>query len=117
MRTPAGKECSFFYGDYFRGRKREECRLLASSNPPSPWKPSLCSSCPVPDILLANACKFLILEARLARPFPFLNQQVRILPRCEKTGRSGFDAHIGCGDCHPLPDIFTKELSDENTPD
>ena len=28
MKTPAGKECKFFYGDYYRGRQHEECRLL-----------------------------------------------------------------------------------------
>ena len=31
MRTPAGKECKYFYGNYFRGRKTEECRLLRES--------------------------------------------------------------------------------------
>jgi hypothetical protein len=31
MRTPAGTECKYFYGDYYRGRSQEECRLLAAS--------------------------------------------------------------------------------------
>ena len=31
MRTPAGTECPYFYGDYFRGRNLEECRLLKSA--------------------------------------------------------------------------------------
>ncbi len=106
MRTPAGKECRYFYGDYYRGRKNEECRLLSSASPPQQWKPDLCTQCPVPEILLANACPNLELRPRLARPFPFLYQQVNVQPFCNQTKRTGFDPHIGCGECHPLPAIF-----------
>jgi hypothetical protein len=109
MRTPAGKECRYFYGDYHRGRDREECRLLESASPPLTWKRSLCTSCPVPDILLANACSNLVLKPRLARPFPFISQQVEVDSYCTKTSRSGFDPHIGCGECHPLPPIFDED--------
>jgi hypothetical protein len=109
MRTPAGKECRYFYGDYFRGRKHEECRLLGDASPALPWRPALCSTCPVPEILLANACEYMILEPRLARPFPFLKQQVEVNAYCKKTNRSGFDPHIGCGECHPFPSIFREE--------
>jgi len=109
MRTPAGKECRYFYGDYYRGRKNEECRLLGNASPPLPWRPSLCSTCPVPEILLANACEHMLLEPSLGRSFPFLKQVVQIRAYCEKTNRAGFDPHIGCGECHPLPSIFTEE--------
>jgi hypothetical protein len=107
MRTPYGKECRYFYGDYYRGRNQEECRLLDAAR--ITWKPDLCNSCPVPDILLANACEHLIVEPVLERPFPFTKQRVKITPACIKTGRSGFDPHIGCGECHPLPNIFSSE--------
>lgn len=117
MRTPAGKECRYFYGDYFRGRKREECRLLASANPPLPWKGTFCASCPVPEILMANACEHMVLQPRLTRTLPFGFQQVRILTQCKKTNRSGFEAQIGCGECHPLPDIFTRGSLDKNSTD
>jgi len=116
MRTPAGKECRFFYGDYFRGRDREECRLLLSASPPLPWKPSLCTTCPVPEILLANACQNLELIPRLARPFPFLTQGVNVQSFCGKTRRSGFDPHIGCGECHPLHAIFEERPNEYNSP-
>jgi len=109
MRTPAGKECQYFYGDYYRGRKHEECRLLASNHPALHWTPDLCSTCPVPEILLANACTYMVLEPRVDRPFPFIKRQVRIRTYCTKTQRSDFDPHIGCGDCHPLPATFTGE--------
>ncbi len=110
MRTPAGKECRYFYGDYYRGRQREECRLLAAADPPLPWKAAMCRDCPVPDILLANACDHMLLKPRLARPFPFINQKVEVLAHCGKSGKSGFDPHVGCGDCHGLNDLFKDGL-------
>jgi hypothetical protein len=106
MRTPAGKECRFFYGDYYRGRNNEDCRLLSSASPPIRWKPDLCTSCPVPDILLANACQRMELIPRLDRPFPFIKQQVGVTAVCSREGKAGFDPHVGCGSCHPLPEIF-----------
>lgn len=108
MRTPAGKECRYFYGDYFRGRQVEECRLLGDHTPPLTWKPALCITCPVPDILRANACEHLVLSPELVRPFPFLRQQVKVDSFCTKTERGGFDPYIGCGECHPLPPVFTE---------
>ena len=106
MRTPAGKECRYFYGDYYRGRDHEECRLLNTQSPPLPWKPDLCTGCPVPEILLANACVYLELNPQLTRSFPFTRQQVKVKTYCSKTQRAGFDAHIGCGECHSLPPEF-----------
>ena len=110
MRTPAGKECRYFYGDYYRGRSHEECRLLESATPPLIWNRDLCKTCLVPDIQLANACPFMVLEPRLERSLPFLKQRVMIGVTCTKSNRSGFDPHIGCGLCHPLPPEFMKDL-------
>jgi len=110
MRTPAGKECRYFYGDYYRGREHEECRLLGSTTPPLPWSADLCITCPLPEILLANACPYLVLEPRLERSFPFLKRLVRVKSFCSKTQRKGFDPHIGCGECHPLPPEFTGDI-------
>ena len=109
MRTPAGKECRFFYGDYYRGRSHEECRLLGDASPALPLKPALCSTCPVPEILIANACEYMQLVPRLGRSLPFLKQRVEVSAHCQKTNRSGFDPHVGCGDCHPIPSIFLEE--------
>ena len=111
MRTPAGKECSYFYGDYFRGRTREECRLLSSADPPLSWRADLCNTCPVPDIHLANACSHMKLEPYIERPFPFLKRRVDVKTYCDQTNRKGFDPHIGCGQCHPLPLVFTGDNS------
>jgi hypothetical protein len=111
MRTPAGKECPYFYGDYYRGRENEECRLLNSASPALLWRADLCNTCPVPEIMLANACSDMILEPHLERQFPFLKRQVRVRTNCSKTNRRGFDPHIGCGECHPLPEVFTGDSS------
>lgn len=107
MRTPAGIECPHFYGDYHRGRDREECRLLQSSEPPQIWKPSLCKTCPVPGILRANACQDMRLNAQVTRsPFDLFQRRVQVTAWCEKTFRSVEKPEIGCGECHPLPPIF-----------
>lgn len=109
MRTPAGQDCPYFYGDYYRGREKEECRLLGAASPPLPWKPALCESCPVPGIARANACEFMQLRPKLVRPFPFTKQQVNVKPYCLKSQRQGFDPHTGCGECHALPSIFQEK--------
>ena len=108
MLTPAGKECRYFYGDYFRGRNNEECRLLGDASPPLTWKADYCTTCPVPNILLANACSYMELRPRLGRSFPFMKQKVDVSTYCNKTQRKGFDPHIGCGECHALPSVFTE---------
>jgi len=105
MRTPAGKECRYFYGNYFRGRQTEECRLLQASG--QRWSRDLCGSCPVPDVLRANACEFLRFEATIGRPLSAgLQRRVRMTARCEKVGREVTEPEIGCGECHPLPPEF-----------
>jgi len=112
MKTPAGQECDFFYGDYHRGREKEECRLLERTA--QLWKSELCFTCPVPAILQANACENMILEGFVERPFPFLKRKVRIEAFCRKTNRDVPEPHIGCGECHPLPSIFAGDISDSD---
>lgn len=102
MRTPAGFECKYFYGDYYRGRNQEQCRLLGAR-----WKHALCQTCPVASILRANACEHMQLTARLTRPLSVLFQtRVSISAYCRKNERAVREPHIGCGDCHPLPPVF-----------
>jgi hypothetical protein len=109
MRTPAGTECKYFFGDYHRGKNREECRLLYSTTPPLPWQPRLCESCPVPDILRANSCEHIQLKPSLKRPFPFLSQIVQVKAYCSKTNLDVKVPQIGCGECHQLPNVFLGE--------
>jgi hypothetical protein len=105
MRTPSGAECPYFYGDYARGRNREECRLLQGAN--LPWTPSLCATCPVPAIRRANACEFMQLRPTLARPLLNLfRKQVQVTAYCEKARKAVPEPEVGCGLCHPLPPEF-----------
>lgn len=105
MKTPTGIDCHYFYGDYFRGRSLEECRLLKAAG--QPWSPDLCKSCPVPGISRANACQNLTLHASVGRPFSAVFQRrVQVSAWCEKNKRAVAEPHIGCGECHPLPPIF-----------
>ena len=105
MRTPAGKECKYFYGNYYRGRSDEECRLLKASG--QQWTPDLCKTCPVPAIALANACEFLQLHATVARPLAAgFQRRVQVTAFCDKTHRAVAEPQIGCGECHALPFEF-----------
>ena len=108
MRTPAGSECPYFYGDYFRGRTVEECRLLKSSG--QRWSADLCRTCPVPGILRANACEHMQLRPTVGRPIAAAFQRrVQISTYCAKTRRAGFEPEIGCGECHPFPEVFNPK--------
>lgn len=105
MRTPTGFECKYFYGDYFRGRSVEECRLLQSSG--QKWTPDLCRTCPVPGIARANACEFQKLQATVTRPLSAaFARRVQVSAYCEKSRRAVKEPQIGCGECHPVPSIF-----------
>jgi hypothetical protein len=70
----------------------------------------MCFECPVPDILMANACPNMVLQPSLERPFPyvFVKPQVRIQAYCTKTTRKVTEPRIGCGECHPLPLEFIQ---------
>lgn len=108
MKTPAGTECPYFYGDYFRGRSVEECRLLKAHG--QRWSADLCRTCPVPGIVLANACQYMQLRPTVARPLgAAFQRRVRVSTYCTKTRRAGFEPEIGCGECHPFPDIFSAK--------
>jgi hypothetical protein len=102
MRTPAGKECPWFYGDYHRGRNIEECRLLKAAG--EKWSRDLCTHCPVPAITLANACEHMRLRLKIQRPLAALFQRrVHVSAFCDKVKREVSEPQIGCGECHYLP--------------
>jgi hypothetical protein len=105
MKTPAGRECPHFYGNYYRGRNVEECRLLQLNG--LQWTRDLCKTCPVPDIARANSCQHMKLKISVARPITAIFQQrVQVNAFCEKTKRDVVEPQIGCGECHALPFQF-----------
>ncbi|WKZ37990.1 MAG: hypothetical protein QY332_08610 [Anaerolineales bacterium] len=109
MKTPAGRECPHFFGDYYRGRNREECSLLKLYN--QQWTRDLCKTCPVPDILRANSCQHMKLKVEVARPITAIFQRrVQADAFCDKTQRGVPEPQVGCGECHALP--FTFEVKE-----
>ena len=76
MLTPAGTECPDYYADFSRGRSIQECRLVARNPHSDPWQPKLCGKCEVPDILRANGCSHMVLQARVVRRCLGLVQRV-----------------------------------------
>ena len=105
MRTPAGRECRYYYGDFHRGRNVQECRLIRRNPDSLPWKPELCETCPLPDILLANACPHMILDARVVKRFFGLKQRVEVSGWCKEHFLEVEHPHVGCGHCHEYRDI------------
>ncbi len=99
MRTPYGKECQFFYSDYFRGHETQACRLIERNPNSDPWSVSLCQTCPVPDILAANQNPNLRLRARVAKGFLGLTKKVEVEAICAKHGIEVKDPKAGCEQC------------------
>ena len=115
MKTPAGKECDYFYGDYFRGRTLEECRLLKDNQ--LAWSPYMCQECPVPDILLANSCQHQNIIPSLRRPIFFKRPQVQVSAYCTKTEQPVEEPRVGCGQCHPNLSDFVILPDEPDPPD
>jgi hypothetical protein len=113
MRTPAGKECRFFYGDYYRGRSNEECNLLEPAG--LSWNPGLCTKCPMPAILAANACEHMRYKPRIERGL-LRKPQVKLEIYCIKSESDVNEPRVGCGQCHPLPSVFVVSPDDPQSP-
>lgn len=100
MKTPFGKECKFFYADYFRGRETQACRLLERNPESEPWRVAFCQTCPVPDILSANQCPNLRMRATIASGFLGLTKKVQVEAICARYGIEAKEPRVGCGHCH-----------------
>ena len=99
MRTPAGKECKFYYGDFHRGRNVQSCRLIERNPDSPPWRPSLCRTCPVPDILRANDSDTLKLDGKVVSKFFGLKQEVQVEGWCSQCFSAIPDPKLGCPNC------------------
>lgn len=99
MRTPAGKDCRFYYQDFHRGHSTQECRLL-KANPRSPeWRPMDCDLCAVPEILLANGSPDLVLQAAVKKGFLGFNRRLEITAFCSRHAVDVERPQIGCPQC------------------
>lgn len=99
MKTPAGKECKYYYGDFHRGRSEEACRLIERNPDSPPWNSKLCFSCPVPDILRANASETLKLDGRVIKKLFGLKQEVQVEGWCSECFNVVPDPRRGCQFC------------------
>jgi hypothetical protein len=100
MKTPFGKECKYYYADYFRGRESAECRLLSDNPESDQWFAALCQTCPVPDILRVNQCPHLHLYGRVAKTLFGLSKKVEVEGFCELSFVEVAEPRVGCGQCH-----------------
>jgi len=100
MKTPAGTECPFYYEDFHRGRNQQECRLIERTPGGGQYSPDLCARCRVPRILMANACEYMILEARVNSGFLGLRRRVVITAFCTRSMQDVEEPEIGCPQCH-----------------
>jgi len=108
MKSPAGTECPYFYGDYYRGRSNEECRLIGNAPAPGHWTRDLCEVCPVPRIARANSCEFMTLTASVNHGILGIGKKVVISAYCRKSNSDVKTPEIGCGICHPLGDYINE---------
>jgi hypothetical protein len=107
MKTPAGKECKYYYEDFRRGSSLQECRLIGQNRESAPWRPDLCQSCPVPDILRANQANTLKLEATVVKTWFGFKQHVQVTGWCSNCFSEVANPLKGCPNCTPQrPSIF-----------
>jgi hypothetical protein len=99
MKTPAGKECKYYYGDFHRGRNVQACRLIERNPDSPPWRPALCYTCPVPDILRANQSDTLKLDGKVVKKFFGLKQQVEVEGWCSECFQVVPHPELGCPNC------------------
>ena len=109
MQTPAGTECKYFYANYFRGRNHEECRLIGNIKSPHNWEPKVCNTCPVPGILIANACPNMVLKGIIKRSVLGIRKIIDITAYCLKTNKNVSEPEIGCGECHDIEIIIGSD--------
>jgi len=104
MKTPAGKECKYYYADFHRGRHVQACRLIERNPDSPPWQPSLCQTCPVPEILLANQSDTLKLDGKVVKKFFGFKQQVEVIGWCSECFSEIPNPMLGCPNCSRTSD-------------
>jgi hypothetical protein len=113
MKTPAGKECPQYYADFHRGRSTQKCRLAERNADSAPWNPHDCTTCPVPDILLANSSPSMRLRLTIKAGILGFGRRLQVEAYCEKHSRAIDDPFVGCPRCNaerPGLDLFREAL-------
>jgi hypothetical protein len=71
----------------------------------------LCANCPMPAILAANNCENMRYKPRIDKGL-LRKPQVKVGASCIKSGADVREPRIGCGQCHPLPNVFMVSPDD-----
>ena len=113
MRTPAGKECRFYYQNFHRGHSDQECRLIQNNVNSPEWREQDCFNCPVPEILQANNSPNLVLEGTVKKGVLGFGRKVEVRAFCSKHLVDVPKPHVGCPVCAAekpgLRDLFGEE--------
>ena len=118
MKTPAGKDCPYYYADFHRGRHVQECRLADPTG--ATWQPSDCSRCTVPDILRANASPYLQLHLKIQAGILGIGRRLNVTATCDRHEIPIADPFVGCPKCnaeHPGLEAFLNALEQQPPPD
>jgi hypothetical protein len=97
MRTPAGRDCSYYYEDFNRGAEISRCRVRRASGSPR-WQPRQCRNCPVPGIEAANGSPLLDLTLTVRPRVLGLRERFEVEAWCTEHGPIE-DPYIGCAEC------------------
>ncbi len=97
MRTPAGRECSYYYEDFNRGAEIARCRIRRSSGSAT-WGPRQCRRCPVPQIEAASGSSRLDLTLAVRRRPLGLAERFEVEAWCTEHGPIA-DPYVGCLEC------------------
>ena len=117
MRTPAGKECPYYYADFHRGHSTQLCRLLEHDHESLPWQPGDCEKCPVPGITAANASPYLKLVLTITPRLLGLGRRLTVSASCSKHALTLDDPYIGCPQClaeRPSLEAFKRALEESD---
>lgn len=112
MRTPAGKECRYYYQDFHRGRDLQECRLEKENPDSQRWRPSDCEKCPVPDILRANADPHMKLTLTIKKGFLGFGRRLTVTASDTRTGDPIENPFVGRMEDNPALDLFRRAIEE-----
>lgn len=98
MLLPDGRDCKYFYADYYRGRNFVECRALKNQDEKQEWNVSFCEACPFPNYLRNNSCQNIVYSISIGKSF--FRKRMKISAWCQKVHEPVADPNVGCGHCH-----------------
>ena len=97
MRTPAKKDCTYYYEDFNRGADIRQCRI-ARPRESDPWRDGHCARCPVPGIEAASGGPLLDLTLTVRSGRFGRKPKFDVVAWCVMHGPIA-DPFVGCLEC------------------